>query len=43
MLAANTLHGSGLGFIIVLVPIVALLGVGAVIGSLWTRGREQKR
>jgi hypothetical protein len=32
--------GSGL---IVFVPIALLLGIGALIGSLWTRGREPKQ
>jgi len=32
--------GSGL---IVLIPIAVLLGAGALIGALWTRGRAQKK
>jgi hypothetical protein len=43
MLAANTLQGNGMGFFIGLVPIVVLLGLGALIGSLWTCGREQRK
>jgi nitrogen fixation-related uncharacterized protein len=39
---ADIYQGSGSGFM-VFIPIAVLLGVGALIGSLWTRGREQKR
>jgi hypothetical protein len=39
---AEVFQESGSGFI-VLIPIAVLLGVGALIGSLWTRAREQKR
>ena len=35
-------YGGGSGFV-VLLPIVVLLGVGALIGSLWTHGREQRK
>jgi hypothetical protein len=35
-------YGSGSGFV-VLIPIVVLLGIGALIGSFWTRGREQRK
>jgi len=41
--AANLLQGSGLGFIVPLVLMVVLVGMGAFIGSLWTRGRERNR
>jgi hypothetical protein len=39
---AEVIRESGSGFI-VFIPIVVLLGIGALIGSLWTRGREQRK
>lgn len=39
---ADIYQSSGSGFM-VLIPVAVLLGVGALIGSLWTRGREQGR
>jgi len=43
VLAANLLQGSGSGFTVPLALVVVLVGMGAVIGSLWTRGRERNR
>jgi hypothetical protein len=39
---AEIIRETGSGFI-VLIPIAVLLGIGALIGSLWTRGREQRK
>jgi hypothetical protein len=39
---AEVFQESGSGFI-VLIPIAVLLGIGALVGSLWTRGREQRK
>jgi hypothetical protein len=41
-MVADVYQASGSGFI-VLIPVTVLLGIGALIGSLWTRGRKQNR
>jgi hypothetical protein len=42
VLPAEVLRESGSGLLVVLVPMV-LLGIGALIGSLWTRSRAQRK
>jgi len=39
---AEIIRDSESGFI-VLISIAVLLGIGALIGSLWTRGRERRK
>jgi hypothetical protein len=39
---AEVFQESGSGFLI-FIPIAVILGVGVLIGSLWSRGKEQKR